>query len=293
MFTPLIALSLFLAQAPANLQSGAKPPAAPAPSTVVATVNGTAVTAGEVEPFLWQWLGKQAVQEVVGLRIVEDAAKKVGVSATDAEVLARLSQDIELVNQQKKSTQNDPAPNESAVDYLAEQGFPLSRLYIRSQIEVLSEKMAEKTFDPKNFVDVSTAVFRVGSETATAVANAAERANNGYKELTLGIKWTEILKATGAPEAMLENGGRLGWRDISAFPPSAQADLKTLKAGEYTKPVQTAYGFQIFKINAIGSAATPAELADLKKDYLRSQSQVILNQLKQDAKITYSIPGSK
>lgn len=293
MFFPHLILILSSLQAPVNLQSGSKPPAAPSPATVVASVNGNSVTAGEVEPYLWQWLGKQAVQEVVGLKIVEEAAKKEGVSASDAEILARLSQDIDLVNQQKKSSQNDPAPNESAVDYLAEQGFPLSRLYMRSEIEVLSEKMAEKTFDPNSFVDVSTAIFRVGSEAATAVANAAERANNGYKELTLGVKWIEILKATGAPESMLQNGGHLGWRQVSAFPPAVQSELKTLSANSYTKPVQTAYGFQIFKVNALGSKATPAELADLKKEYLRTQSQLILTQLKETAKVTYSIPGSK
>ncbi len=288
MFFPILIASILQSQKPQDLSKAAKPPVAPSASTVVATVNGQAVKAGDVESYLWNWMGPQAIKEVVGLKIVEQEAKKEGVSATSAEILERLSHDIEQVEQQKKA--NDPAPNESAVEYLTQEGFPLTRLYLRSKIEVLATKMALKKFNPSDFVDVSTAVFRAKDQAASSVANAADRANNGYKELGLGIKWIDILKATGAPPNVLQDGGKLGWRMISAFPAEIQQDLRTLKPGSYTKPVQTSYGFQIFKIDALGSSATPAELASLKKEFVRSESQIILSQLRQNAKVTYLLP---
>lgn len=277
------------AQAQVSLESAAAPPPAPKGTDVIGTVNGKPIYASDAEPYLWAWLGNEAANELAELKAVKMAAQADGVTASKSEILSRLKSDLENADSEKKANKADPAPNESAVQYLADQGFPLTRLYLRSEISVLADKMAEKKFDPAQFVEVDTAVFRAKDQSAASIANAADRAGNAYKSLKLGIKWDDILKATGANSKILESGGRLGWRNVSIFPEMIQKSLTTLKPGSYTEPVQTQYGFQIFKIEAQGSKATAAEIADLKKLYIPYASEQILKQIHSSAKIVIKL----
>lgn len=275
-----------------SLAGAAAPPPAPSANDIVATVGGKPIHASDVEPYLWNWIGSQAIREVANLRTVKEAAKAAGVTVSEAEVLSRLRDDLEKAAASKKASRSDPAPGLSAEQYLANEGFPLTRLYIRSEISLLGDKMAEKSFDPAKFVKVETAVYRAKDPSAASIGNAAERAGAAYKSLKLGIKWGQILKASGATDQIVKTDGLLGWRTVEAFPALVRESLTTLPVGGVTEPVQTQYGFQLFRVVAHGAKCTAAQAAELKKAYIPYESQKILEKLISGNDLKIELKGS-
>ena len=75
-------------------------------------------------------------------------------------------------------------------------------------------------------------------------------------------------------------GGLLGWRDLKAFPKEVQDQMAAMKPGGKTKPAQTQNGIQIFRVEALGSAAEGSSLQELKDMYLTATRQKYLQDLR-------------
>jgi len=260
-------------------------PIVPSPNDIVARVNGQPIYAKDVEPYLWEWRGPEATEELISLALVQSAAKKAGIEATPPEIELRLEQDIQTEADQKKKDPNDHYPNLSAQQTLEAQGFPMSRLYLRAELEVLIDDLSLKGFQPGDFVKVSTMVFPEKDATAPSVSVAENQATIAYKSLKKGVGWVSVLRTTNPSQTELASSGMLGWRRISIFPAVLQTALKTGKTGDVTLPVQTPNGFQIFKIDAFGATASGADLKELKTGYAQANQQQIVANLQQNSKV--------
>ena len=261
----------------ALLQGAATPPK-PLPDAVLATLDGAPITAAEIEPYLWAWKTRDVVREVADHRMVLEAATKRGVGASDAEVKARLQLQLTAI------ASNLP-PGQTVEAYLEGRGLNVPHLAVLSRSAVLLDKIAEGEFKPSGYVRVQTIVVPTKGDTTDALSGAIRKADLAYAALQAGKPWEAVLKANGADPSVAETGGLLGWKSLDLFPESVRAAFATMRPLGYTKPTQTPNGIQIFRLVARGEAATPAEAADLKRQFVEGYRAVILQRIRSEARI--------
>lgn len=268
-------VSLLFALALAQAQ--ATPPVPP-PDKVLATLDGAPIKAADVEPYLWDWRGYEALEDILSYKLLANAAAKAGVSLTEAETDAAVSKQLDEL---KKSA---PA-GRSFEDSLRQQGFPKSRIVMRVKTELLLDKIVLKDFHPSDYIKISTIVFRPESEQMPALAATIRRADAAYDKLKKGTSWDIVLGENETAPQALKGRGSVGWRALAAFPTSVAAEMRNLTLGGITKPAQTTYGIQIFKIDGLGASAKGKDLDDLKNVFLASARPAELNKIRAEAKI--------
>ena len=106
-----------------------------------------------------------------------------------------------------------------------------------------------------------------------------------YNELLKGKEWDKVLAEVVVDPNIISNKGQIGWRLYSVFPAIVQAEMKKLKVGGLTKPVQTQYGYQIFRVDGFGKDALATELGTLKEQYVTGNQEAFVQDLRKKAKI--------
>ncbi len=258
----------------------AKPPAA---GKVLVTVNGLPIRASELEAYLWDWRGYEALQDAISYRLVEQAATRAGVVATKEETDKAIKMKVDEI---QKS-----APKGKSLDQsLREQGYPMSRLVLRVRSEVLLDKLVLKDLKRDEFVKVSTIIFHPDSEQTPALSAAIRRADDAYQKLQKGSSWDVVLNENESDQRALKSRGMLGWRKLSSFPPTVAAELSTLKVGAISKPAQTLNGIQFFRMEGHGSDAKGADLEEMKSYFLNANGPTVLSKIRETAKIERFFP---
>jgi peptidyl-prolyl cis-trans isomerase SurA len=262
----------------AQQASGLVPPAAPAPDKTVLTVNGQAITAKQMEPFLWDWFSVRTGKALGLLVAVEQEAAKHKVTISEKEVDDAVQVDL-------KQLLTKAPPGQDSLKWLRDQGESLSTIQFTERLKLLITKLAALDFKTEDYVKVSTIVVRPKDETTTAVTAAGAAADAAMAALQHGDPWDAVVLKSTTDQRAAANHGELGWRPISEFPSEIKKDLTTIKLNGYTKPVQTPNGFQIFRVEARGKDAAPQEITELKERYLPQLSQNVLKQIQSTAKI--------
>jgi len=248
------------------------------PTAVMAKVDGVPITQSVVDSLVWDWQSQAILNELIDYQIIRNEAKKQSVTVSVQEVRAAVQSAI------KQYAESLPAGTNVEKE-LKKQGFTRSRVYLSWQAKLLTDRLLMRKFDPKEFIKVSTIVIGIASKQATDVEAASKKAMEAYNELKAGKDWKEVLSANVTDPNVVNNGGQIGWRLLTVFPVEAQNEFKTLKPGGFSKPVQTNYGFQIFRVDAFGKDASAAELNLLKADYVRSSQPSFVEELRKKAKI--------
>jgi parvulin-like peptidyl-prolyl isomerase len=254
------------------------PPPRPAPDTVVATVGGAPITAGEIEPYLWAWKSKEVIRDLAGHRAIAAEAARLGITASSDEVKKRIADQIERIRGQLQPGQSIDDVINGAV------GGP-SRLALVARSSILVDKIAESEFKPDGYVKVATLLFRTNGGTTDELSKAIKSADSAYASLQQGKPWADVLRLYEKNPQVVQNGGLIGWKAYSVFPETVRTQLGTLKLMGVTKPVQTEIGIQIFRLLARGATANPTELADLKSQYVQGARQGIVERIRQQNKV--------
>jgi parvulin-like peptidyl-prolyl isomerase len=256
------------------------PPKPPA-DKVVASVNGKAILVADVERLLWDWRSEEVANDLVTYTLIKQAAQRDGVTVSEAEVHKTVDLQVEQVRQSLEDAQDVDAA-------LREQGFTRSRLYLRTEADLLLSKLAEIGFQPSEYIKVSTLMFRPESEQADALQAALTRAQTAFDRLAGGETWERVFSDETADPELQRTRGMLGWRTLEVFPPTVRKELEALKAGGVTRPAQTAYGIQIFRVEAVGHEADTEQLAELRSAFLPIARQNLMTRLRAAAKIERS-----
>lgn len=105
-------------------------------------------------------------------------------------------------------------------------------------------------------------------ETETAEKEALKEAKNIIKKLKAGEKFEDLAKKYSDDESNAENGGDLGYFDLSEMVVEFSNAVKELKVDEYTtEPVKSQFGYHI--ILKTGEKDKP-KLKDVKKDIIET-----------------------
>jgi parvulin-like peptidyl-prolyl isomerase len=255
-------------------------PKAPSAGKVLAKVNGVEIKAGEVEALLWDWRGQDVLQDVISYHLIRGEAARQKISIAEIEVL-------KIVDDQINATKANLPKGKDLNEALRERGFPPSRLYMRVKTDLMLERIAEKEFDPNKYFLVSTMLFKPKSASAADVREAVERAEAAHGRLAKGEKWEDVLKSTQEVPGLVESNGRLGWRPLAEFPDPTSKQLLASKAGEVTKPVQTAAGIQFFRVDALGGNAQDRDLEEIRELYMSSARGEILDRIRREGKVEF------
>lgn len=253
-------------------------PPKPASDAVLATIDGKPLTAAEVEPYLWAWKTRETVSTLAIYRGIAAEARKRSVTVTDAEVKAKVDEQIATA---KAALQ----PGQSLDDAVARYGgVPGLNLAIRNTL--LLDKLAEKEFDPNGYAKLSIILFRT-SDDKPPVVTAAKNANVAYASLQAGKPWDVVEKANEKEPRLLQTNGLIGWTAISALPEGARAQLATLMPSGYTTPIQTPAGLAIFRLNLRGKDAPATELAPFKAQALDASRKAVLTRIQAASKVEF------
>ncbi|QGM22213.1 molecular chaperone SurA [Spiribacter sp. 2438] len=85
---------------------------------------------------------------------------------------------------------------------------------------------------------------------AQAIEAAREEAESVIQRLEQGESFEQLATVVSDARNALE-GGEIGWRTSSALPPGAADAIRALSVGEYTAPLRTPAGFQIYRVDEI------------------------------------------
>lgn len=251
----------------------------PKPTQTVAVVNGQPIRAQDVEAMLWQWRGQEATEELIGYLLIAQDAARHGVKVTDAEVEVALDSHLKLL------AKSAPGGPKNLNTYLRDQGFTRSRIFLRKKAELLVERVIAKGFTPKQFVSVSTIIIKPANDQLSSLPDAIAKADKAHSRLASGEGWDKVLADYTKDPNGLKNKGKLGWREANAFPPTVQKELESTNVGGFTKPAQTQFGIQIFRLDAKGTEAKGKELDELRAFYMQVRKPEYVRQLQASAKI--------
>jgi parvulin-like peptidyl-prolyl isomerase len=252
-----------------------------APTGAVARVDGVDITAGDVDPLLWEWRGSEAIQELINYQIVRAEAQKRRVDVSEKDVESTVDAALQQI-------QKNAQPGSDSVATLASNGMTRSRMYLRLRTQLLLQKMLENEFDPRKLVKVSTIIVRTASEQASAVAEAIKRADDAYARLQKGESWDKVFDSMSAGTTAQGTKGLL----LAAFPTTVATELQTLKPGQVSKPAQTGFGIQIFRLEVAGKDAAGKDLEEMKNAYMQAGGPQLIAKLQKDAKIERLYPPS-
>jgi parvulin-like peptidyl-prolyl isomerase len=240
---------------------------------VAAMVNGQSITQEALVQRLLAYHGKATLEAMINRALVEQEAKKQGVTASDAEVDTRLS----LIKNQLGGA-------ESYNRWLA--GSDLTAAQHREQVRatLLTEKIVTKT-DPIKDSELEQARVRVILLPTEADAKAvAGTLKNGGDFIQLARE-RSLDQQTGG------QGGLLPPVMQAEFPDIWKA-IQGLKPGQTTDPVKLGNAWAIFKLDARRPATQQdeRERERNRQGLLSARLNRWLDSARAKAKITYPTP---
>jgi len=203
---------------------------------------------------------------------VRQAAAKQDIHVQQAEIEKRLKEDMKLYDDRSKSDQRR-GPGMPVETFLLQQGYPASRLYLNTEVEVTLDKISEKSFKPDAFVKVSMMLFKSDAATPAAGAIAEKNAAGAVARIKAGTtKWDAEVAKSQMPAEYISKAGLLGWLDEGTFPPDVMLKIKSLQPGQISEPIkaeaQGMTNYEVFRVEQLGSKAVGADLETLRTRYV-------------------------
>lgn len=292
-----------------SAQQPAKPaakPALPTTSNVVGRAGDAVITRDEMLKTLEAWYGPQVVEDLISLKIVEQEAKKYGITATKAEIDQRYNEAIDGMRARVP-------PGADVYAELAKQGWTRPHMEAVLKRALLLEKLVARTVRDTDFIHARHILIQPQMPTITpdqnvsaeerqkmfaearakAEEDAKAKAQKVYEELKAGKDFAEAAKEYSDDRSNKDKGG-----DLSAFARGMMVKefedaAFALKPGEISEPVKTVYGWHIIKVEKIGKDIPAVDKARLTQAVVRQKmGEYYQNLLRQVRKENLLLPKS-
>lgn len=247
--------------------------AAASDGSVLATVNGQPITQEELVQRVLSYYGKSSLEAMINRMLVNQEAKRLGVTVTDAEMDARTS----LIKNQLGGA-------EGYGHWLAQSGITEAQHREQVRATMLTEKIVAKT-DPIKDSELEQAAVRIILLPSEADAKSVETV------LKNGGDFIQLARERSLDQ---QTGGRGG-----LLPPVMQAEypdiwkaIADLKPGQTTGPVKLGDSYAILKLEA---RLPISKQSDQEKERNRARLMSVklnewLDSARKHAKITYGAP---
>lgn len=269
----------------------APPPAPKLPSNVVARVGGEDITADQMLGLFDLFMGQPLVEQMIQARLIEQEARRVGASVSDAELNEALQQTKDRVVQQQMMSGGVPM---TFAEIAARDGISEGRLRWGTRLQLLLRKTFVKAkanelphrenqiklahiliatvnlpTSPTDVPKPMTEEERKQKETDAKTKIDALYAGLQEKKIT----WEEAVKSSEDRATMIKNG-ELDFLPPGALDPAFEKIGFSLKAeGDISAPVKSQYGWHIIRLVKRGQDLPAKERAAYKKE----QEDLVLN----------------
>lgn len=271
-------------QKPAAPAKPAAKSAQPAAQNIVGRVGGTVITRDEMLKVMEAWYGPQVVEDLISLKIVEQEAKKYGITATRAEIDQRYNEAIDGMRARVP-------PGADVFVELAKQGWTRAHMEAVLKRALLLEKLVARTVRDDDFIQARHILIQPQMPTITPDQNvsaeerqkmfaearakaeeeAKAKAQKVYAEIKEGKDFAEAAKEYSDDRSNKDKGGDLGAFARGMMVPEFEQAAFALKPGEISEPVKTPYGWHIIKVEKLGKDIPAVEKARLTQLIVRQR----------------------
>lgn len=269
---------------PAAKPAPAQKPAQPAAPNVVGRVGTTVITRDEMLRTMESWYGPQVVEDLITMKLVEQEAKKYGITATKAEIDQRYNEAIDGMRARVP-------PGSDVYVELAKQGWTRPHMEAVLKRALLLEKLVARTVRDDDFIQARHILIQPQMPTITPEQNmsaeerqkmfaearakaedeAKAKAQKVYEEIKAGRDFTEAAKEYSDDRSNKDKGGDLGAFARGMMVPEFEQAAFALKPGEISEPVKTPYGWHIIKVEKLGKDIPAVEKARLTQVIVRQR----------------------
>lgn len=272
----------------------AKPPAKhiPGPPGVAAVVNGEKIPLAQVQQLALQLGGADILERLINNALVDQEAKKAGITVTPAEINARLAQIKQQIARQ---------PQGGSLDTLLAQSHETMANFKDSlRLRLEADKLMSKKLPP--IVAVHARHILVLTTVPPGSPNVKPHSDEDAKkliakaqdELKSGKSWDEVCKKYSEDPSNKDKGGDLGVIATGQpYDPTFLNAALSLKKGQVTpEPVKSMYGYHLIKVDSTSAAPTPEDKQALaaavnaaRQQMLQNSLPAYLEKLRQTAKV--------
>jgi len=236
--------------------------------TVVGTVGTVKVTKDELIETLWYFDAPNALNYILNQKMIEEGAKKEGVTVTQAEIDAKALETAQTSN------------FKSFDDMVKARKWPKIMVLNDLRMNLLAEKVARKTVkvtddDLAQYVLVRhiLAMFpKDEPDEAKKKEIALKRIQDVAAKVKAGEDFAKLAKEF-SDDGSKTNGGLLEWSTKGAWVKEFEDAVYALKPGQVSEPVASMFGYHLIKLEKTGKEATPAEKKKLTNEILGRKIQ--------------------
>lgn len=217
------------------------------------TANGAGLkkdvvaTVGKKEILRQDWLnelearyGKDVLKDLIDQKVIKEMAKKykITVSNQDVEREFRMIQTTYRSSSEKRQEDEKRWKEQIRNSLLLE--------------EILTKDVAVSEQERKNYFNQNKDLFDIPSafHLSQIIVKTEAEAEKSLKELSQGSSFSTMAMERSIDEFSANDGGDIGYitEDDDRYPLDYVLTAKTLKAGEWSKPVKVEQGYAIIKL---------------------------------------------
>lgn len=237
--------------------------------TPVAIVNGHVITERDLYEALLDVAGRNVLDQLILVQLIDDAAQKAGVSMSPAEVDQQYDQ---IRSQFATADQFDQALQQAGLTpSLLRQQIRINGLLTQlvSPLVTVTEKDIQSYYDQNKAQLGEPAQVRARHILVSTQAEAEEL----VKELRAGADFAKLAQAHSIDTGSAKQGGELGFFTQDQMVPEFAQAAFSLPVGQISDPVKTQYGYHIIQVEEKKEAQIPSldQVRSRIQDTLRSQ----------------------
>lgn len=237
------------------------------PPGIAASVNGQAISKAQVSALAYEVAGPEVLDRIINNTLVEQAARKQGLTAPPAEVNTRYGQ----VKQDLMAQQRAQGLPVQSIDALLAQSHQTPAMFRETlRLRILAEKLVAGKIGPIKMVHarhilVLTNANATPGQKAHTDGDAQKIIAKAQGELKAGKAWDDVCKRYSEDPSNKDKGGDLGLigTGMTNIDPTFLAAALALNTGEVTpSPVKSVFGYHLIKVDSTSLApASPQERA--------------------------------
>jgi foldase protein PrsA len=258
--------------------------------TIVATVNGRAITYQRFIEVLVSRQGMAVLQELIDEKLLQQAARRFGINVTDQDIEAEVNR-LRLQYPSEQAFQDSLRRSGQTLEQLRERlRMPalmrkISRAEASSQI---GEKSARDYYEKHKSEFISPEKVRLRD----LLLDTRENATELHKVLKSGGDFAGLARAFSLDPATKPAGGYMGILPVDSLAPHLARVVKDLKPGEISPVIEAPDGWYILKLEQrIPARQQSFEevreqiIAKLVEERAQALQSDLLQRLRRDAKI--------
>lgn len=233
--------------------SGSGPGSDMNPKEVVAVVNGTNITAGQLYEAMVAEHGQRALDSLITKVLIENEAQNAGVSVSDEEVDQRFDE-----------VAADYGGREVFLMLLEQSGFPEKSVRDDLYIELLVKKILAPTVDVSDeavaaYYEENQDRFQVLDRVHTRhiLTDTEEEAQEVLQRLQDGDDFAALAAEVSTDPSAAQNDGDIGWQERGALVDEYFDAAFAAEPGQIIGPVESVFGFHVIEVIAKEVGRTP------------------------------------